>query len=210
MGSYDALASLSTDAISELPWWCENGQLRCPSVSFYGRNQRTTLVHGFCSKRSCVTQLLEFTSDVIKNMKDRKQTDALIGEVLKHVDSAKYLGVEISSEMKWDTHINNTENKENRTLGFLTRNIRQYSQNLKSKAYKVIIKPTLEYASAIWDPYTKKHINAIDMTQRRAARYVTNRYERYASLIEMLRELRWDSLEERRRRQRLVIQFKTI
>ena len=107
--------------------------------------------------------------------------------------------------MKWDTHINNTVNKGNRTLYFLKRNIRPYSQDLKSKAYKVVIRPTLEYACAIWDPYTKKHINALEMIQQRAARYVTNRYERYASVTEMLRELQWDSLEEKRKRQRLVM-----
>ena len=49
-------------------------------------------------------------------------------EVLKHVDSAKYLGVEISSEMKWDKHINDTVNKGNRALGFLKRNIGLNSQ----------------------------------------------------------------------------------
>ena len=128
------------------------------------------------------------------------------GEVLKHIDSAKYLGVEISSEMKWDKHINNTVNKGNRIHGFLKRNIRPYSQDLKSKAYKVIVGPTLEYASAsaILDPYTKKRINTLEMIQHRAARYVKNRYERYARVTEMLRELQWDSLEEKRRRQRLI------
>ena len=54
----------------------------------------------------------------------------------------------------------------------------------------------------------EKNINAIEMIQRRAARYVTNRYERYASVTEMLKELQWDSLEERRRRQRLVMFYK--
>ena len=70
------------------------------------------------------------------------------------------------------------------------------------------MRPTLEHASSIWDPYTKKNINAIEMIQRRAARYVTNRYERYASVTEMLKELQWDSLEERRRRQQLVMFYK--
>ena len=110
--------------------------------------------------------------------------------------------------MKWDTHINNIVNKGNRYLGFLKRNIRPYSRDLKSKAYNVILRPILEYASAIWDSYTKKHINAIEMIQCRAARYVTNRCERYTSLTEMLRELQWDSLEERRRRQKIVMFYK--
>ena len=110
--------------------------------------------------------------------------------------------------MKWDAHVNNIVNKGNRSLGFLKRNIRIKSHDLRSKAYKAIVRPTLEYASSIWDPYTKKNTNAIKMIQRRASRYVTNRYERYASVTEMLKELQWDSLEERRRRQRLVMFYK--
>ena len=51
------------------------------------------------------------------------------------------------------------------------------------------MRPTLEYASSIWDPYTKKNVNAIEMIQRGAARYVTNRYERYPSVTEILKEL---------------------
>ena len=58
--------------------------------------------------------------------------------------------------MKWDAHVNNVVNKGNRSLGFLKRNIRIKSHDLRSKAYKAIVRPTLEYASSTWDPYTKK------------------------------------------------------
>ena len=70
-------------------------------------------------------------------------------------------------------------------------------QDLKSEAYKVIVRPTLQYAKCNWDPYTKKNIKVIEMIQHRAASYVTNRYERYASVTEMLRELQWDAFKEK-------------
>ena len=44
----------------------------------------------------------------------------------------------------------NIVNKGNRTLGFLKRNIRIDSQNLRSKACKAIARPTLEYATHIF------------------------------------------------------------
>ena len=44
------------------------------------------LQHGFRSKRSCETQLLEFITDVVKNLKDRKQTDTLIMDFSKAFD----------------------------------------------------------------------------------------------------------------------------
>ena len=43
----------------------------------------------------------------------------LEGTVLENVDSIKYLGVTITNDLKWKTHINNICTKANRTLRFL-------------------------------------------------------------------------------------------
>ena len=42
----------------------------------------------------------------------------LEGTVLENVDSIKYLGVTITNDLKWNTHITNICTKANRTLGF--------------------------------------------------------------------------------------------
>jgi hypothetical protein len=52
--------------------------------------------HGFRKFRSCETQLIEFIDDVTRNL-----------YVLESVDKAKYLGVTISEDLKWESHINN-------------------------------------------------------------------------------------------------------
>ena len=43
----------------------------------------------------------------------------LEGTVLENVESIKYLGVTITSDLKWNSHIRNVCSKANRTLGFL-------------------------------------------------------------------------------------------
>ena len=43
------------------------------------------LQHGFRSKRSCETQLLEFISDISNNMQKKKQTDVVIIDVFQGV-----------------------------------------------------------------------------------------------------------------------------
>ena len=48
----------------------------------------------------------------------------LHGQVLESVDSAKYLGVNISQDLSWDHHINEITGKANRTLGFIKRNVK--------------------------------------------------------------------------------------
>ena len=48
------------------------------------------LQHGFRSKRSCETQLIEFVDDITKNMSAGKQTDILIMDVSKAFDKVSH------------------------------------------------------------------------------------------------------------------------
>jgi hypothetical protein len=51
--------------------------------------------------------------------------------------SAKYLGVSITSDMKWSEHIANICKKANNTLSFLKRNLNISNSNLKEKSIPV-------------------------------------------------------------------------
>ena len=121
----------------------------------------------------------------------------LHGEILESVDSAHYLGVSISKDLTWNTHINEIVTKAHQTLGFVKRNVKTKNQSVKELAYKTFGRPKVEYASIVWSPYTKKNIDQIEMVQRRAARWVTNRYSSYDSVSAMLSNLGWRSLENR-------------
>jgi DNA topoisomerase VI subunit A len=58
------------------------------------------------------------------------------------------------------------------------------------------------------DPHFKSAVNKIEIVQRRAARYVTNRQRNTSSVSDMLQHLEWCSLEDRRRDARLVMMYK--
>ena len=45
-----------------------------------------------------------------------------------------------------------TSSKASRTLGFLHRNFRDCNKSVREQAYTTMVRPTLEYASAAWDP----------------------------------------------------------
>ena len=51
-------------------------------------------------------------------------TCELHGHVLEVVTSARYLGVDISSGLSWNSHIDNITAKAHSTLGFIKRNIK--------------------------------------------------------------------------------------
>ena len=55
--------------------------------------------------------------------------------------------------------------------------------------------PVIEYASTVRDPTTQTSINSLELIQRRAARFVTK----------MLDDLGWDSLQSRRKDNRLAM-----
>ena len=137
-----------------------------------------------------------------------KHTYLLHNHPLAHVDSAKYLGVTITSDLNWNKHVNNIANKANQTLSFLKRNLQINDTRLKTTAYQTLVRPQLEYASSVWDPYTKKNIDRLEMVQRRSARYVLNRYNNTSSVSDMISDLKWESLEQRRKEQRITTMFK--
>ena len=51
----------------------------------------------------------------------------LDGEILQQVDSNPYLGLTISEDLQWKTHITNITKKANSSLGFLRRNLKYCS-----------------------------------------------------------------------------------
>ena len=110
-------------------------------------------------------------------------------QILNRVKSTKYLGVTITSDLNWNKHINQTAGKANQMLGFVKRNMRTRSHNIKTKAYKALARPRLEYCASVWDPHTQSAIQKIKMMQRRAARYVLRRYHNTRSVSDMLEQL---------------------
>ena len=73
----------------------------------------------------------------------------ILGAMLKRVTNHDYLGVMISSDLDWLGHVTKVYDKASRTLGLLKRTLSPCSQNVKSIAYKMIVRPQLEYASEV-------------------------------------------------------------
>ena len=106
---------------------------------------------------------------------------------------------------QWNTHVRKTASKANQTLGVLRRNLKNFPREIKNMAYKSIPRPKMEYAAPIWDPYTKDNIQLLEAVQRRAARFVCNKYSRHESVTSMLQDLDWPLLEQRRAESRLTL-----
>ena len=86
----------------------------------------------------------------------RQTSYKLHGHTLDNVEASKYLGITINNNLSWDRHIDNIVGKGNKTLGFNHRNLKDCIKPVKSAAYTAIVRPTVEYASTVWDPSNPK------------------------------------------------------
>ena len=100
----------------------------------------------------------------------------LDGTDLENVERIKHLGVTITSDWRWNTHVSNVCTKANKTLGFLRRNLYSYPQEVKEAAYKGLVRPVLDYGSSVWDPPGVVLQEELESLQKHAARFVTGYY----------------------------------
>ena len=134
------------------------------------------------------------------------------GQSLENVNSSPYLGVIINNKLQWNSHIDKISSEANRMLGFLWRTMYRGPKEIKDKVYKATVRQKLEYCSSIWDPYTSKSINKLEMVQRRATRFVMSKPHRKTgaqpSVSDMIHNLGWPSLMDRRLDSRLTLFYK--
>ena len=122
----------------------------------------------------------------------------MLGEELEVVLHHQYLRIELDSKLSWNSQVNNITKRATNVPNLVRRNLYSCLENTKVKAYTTIVSPVIEYASTVWDPHQANHIKTIEVIQRRAARFVKRDYDRHSSVSDMLQEINWPTLQERR------------
>ena len=147
-----------------------------------------------------------------KRIKKIHASYILEGTDLENVENIKYLGVTITSDLRWNTHVSNVCTKANRTLGFLKRNLQSCPPGGKKKAaYKGLVRPVLDYGSSVWDPASVVLQEELESAQKRAVRFVTGNYNyETRSMTGILGQLKWKSLKKQRKDNRLILLYKGL
>ena len=89
-----------------------------------------------------------------------------------------YLGVGIDSNMTWSSHIQTISNKSTKVLNFIKRNLYNCPPDTKRTAYLTLVRPIMEYAAPVEDPYYNVDIYKLEKVQRRATRWILSDYSR--------------------------------
>ena len=130
--------------------------------------------------------------------------------VLGEVSCSTYLGVLLTTDITWVSHISICAKKANSRLGFIKRNLKGCPQSLKRTAYISLVRSIMEYSSVVWDPHLKKDKDALERVQQCATRWICSSYSQRASVTSMLSALGLESLEQRREIARLTMMYKIL
>jgi hypothetical protein len=128
----------------------------------------------------------------------KQYTYSMFEKALQRERAQKYLGITINDKLGWKDHVNKTVASACKTMGLIRRTLHPCTQEVKSRAYKAMVLPKLEYASEAWSPHVMAHIKKLESVQRSAARFVRNDYRRTTSVTGLLNDLKWDTLQRRR------------
>lgn len=130
--------------------------------------------------------------------------------LLNKVEEHKYLGVTLTSDLKWDKHIANITSKALRKLFFLKRTLALSTTPTKLLAYTSFVRPVLEYANTVWFPYSLTNITKLEAIQRKAVRFIYNKYRRTDSPTHLLTQSGLQTLSTRAKHARLKFLFQLV
>jgi len=133
---------------------------------------------------------------------DYRFNGAIIPPSVEVVD----LGVTVDTLLTYDAHINHIISKAYSRIGAMFKGFSTRSLSFLKKAFVTYVRPIVEYASNVWNPYLLKHINAIERVQRRFSKRIPSLKD--LSYSERLAVLDLEPLELRRLKADLVLYFK--
>ena len=123
---------------------------------------------------------------------------SIINEVLSTNQLSSHYQLLIQSLATWSDNVTRIVAKANSVLGFLQRNFKYCSPEIKASCFKSLIIPILEYWCTSWFPRLQKDIYAIEMVQRRVVRFIFNDYSYNTSVTSLLNILNWPTLQNHR------------
>ena len=91
---------------------------------------------------------------------------------LDRVEEERDLGVLFSHSLKFGNHISTIAHKANRLLGLIKRSFGYLEPQMLRLLYTTIIRPHLDYACVVWNPYQSGDIRLLEQVQRMLPRLV--------------------------------------
>ena len=118
------------------------------------------------------------------------------------------LGVQLCSNLSFDTHIQNTITASSRLVSWGLRTFWSRSRSVMLTLLKSLVQPKMDYCSQLWSPSDQKSINQLESVQYNLVRQIRDPKLIGLNYWEKLKELRLFSQERRRERYQLILLWK--
>ena len=123
------------------------------------------------------------------------------------VYSFKYLGLILSCNLSWSSHISGVVKRAKRIVGLLYHKFYSLSSSKTLLSlYTTIVRLILEYGSAIWDPPSASLLSSIESVQYFALKMIQKSWS--APYADLLSSLKLHTLQHRRLQSKLLTFFK--
>ena len=132
-------------------------------------------------------------------------------ERVKQVEEITYLGVTISSDLKWDKHLSKLAKTLNFKVYTLSKLASFLPRNILVRIYMSVIQPSIDYAITIWGYTTLGNIDKIQRLQNLCARIILRRFD-YVNVRgeDLVKEMNWLNVVARRNYFMILLMFKCI
>lgn len=126
------------------------------------------------------------------------------------VPSARYLGVFPDSDLKWSEHVNKLCNTISPKVGLLRKLKRTLPIECVKLVYKSTIQTHIDYCLTTWGFAPAKYLDKVQRLQNRAARIVTGNYSWNVRGTDLVSELGWQNVTQRRDYFTALLVFKAL
>lgn len=154
--------------------------------------------------------LMQFNPDkteimVFSNIdKENELTFSLNDQIIPVKQNHKHLGITLSDDAKWTSHINDMIKNITKHLNMLRKVKYRLSGYNIFKLYTVFIRPLFEYSCEVWDNCGVVNSNRLEKLQLEAARIITG-LPTFTSSDHLYRESGLEPLSIRRQRRKLQL-----
>ena len=160
--------------------------------------------------------LVSFSSAKTKSMTISNKLDAdinplltLAGTRIEEVTSHKYLGVNISANLRWKEHINDVALKARKRLNLMTPLKMKLNRESLEIMYKSFVQPVMEYACAVWGGSPDCDISKLEHIHTDGLRFITGATAR-SNTLNVLQESGDFTISERIQQSSLIMMYNII
>jgi hypothetical protein len=129
-----------------------------------------------------------------------------LDHTLEQTTSERDLGIQLDHKLSFEDQTSKAVGKANNMIGMFKRTFATRDTKIWSKLYKTYIRPHLEFAIPVWNPFKQKEIDKLEKVQRRVSKIPSQL--RNLPYGERIKQMGLTSHENRRHRGELIQQYK--